>query len=370
MSTITRETSEKFYSALKKYRSILIVIKGSPDPDAIASAFAVKTICDHSGIKCSIISPQKLSLPQNKFFVKTLKIPVRFTDEYDISGFESYAVLDHQSARIDGVSETLPCVLHIDHHEKAEYGIQPDFKLISSEAGSTCTMIALILRESGIELEPEVLTSISTALLYGIQTDTDKYEHAGKTDYEALQYLSRFSNSSVIDRIMDIPLSEKTIRLLERAISNRVIYNEWLMTGIEFIDSSNRDSIAIIADFLLKRENVSMVIVFAIIESRKNMRLDVSFRTENDNINLNSIIKQITPNGGGRKFKGAYQVELSYFKECPEKQILWETVKMTTIEAIKKSRDNMYLTELKSVYGRFKDSFGKFFQSNTEDNKD
>ncbi len=136
-----------------------------------------------------------------------------------------------------------------------------------------------------------------------------------------------------------------------------------MLAGVGYVDESNRDSIAVIADFLLNREEVASVVVFAIIEKEENrgLTLDASFRSKHEHLNLNDIIKNITSDGGARKFKGAYQIPLNYFTRCPEKEQLWELVKCTTIEVLKDSRDKVYVIELKGIYKRFRGWVNKVF---------
>lgn len=356
----------KFKSAIKKYNNILIYIKGSPDPDAIASAFVIKNICNEFGINTTIFAEKNLSLPQNKAFVKILNIPIKFGKTIpDIEKYDAYAVVDYQSAYVEKITGKIPCVLHIDHHETINEEIEVNFKLINNDAGSACTIIAQLLKGLNLDFKDNSLTTMATALLYGIQTDTDKYTHAGKEDLNSLNYLSKYSDSKIINKISGIPLSEETVKLLNKAIKNQLIYKDWLISGIDFIDEANRDSIAIIADFLLKRKNVSTVIVFAVIKNNDNSRLtlDASIRTDKKNNILNDIIKKISPEGGARKYKGAYQVNLNYFVYCPNKSMLWDVIRLTTIEKLQTQRDDMYKTEIEGFINKFRKKLSDYLSN-------
>lgn len=343
----------------------MIYIKGSPDPDAISSSFALKIICDKLGIKSAIVSEKNISLPQNRALIHQLDIPIKFRLPSDINKFDAYCVLDHQSVSIAGLSGDIPCALHIDHHEPLNENIIPELSIIDTEAGSTSSIMALLLENLNLVIEESLMSRIATALILGIQTDTDKYAHAGKVDYKALQYMSKYSDNILIKKISGIPLSKKTVSLLWAAIENLQLYKDWLITGIGYIDESNRDSIAIIADFLLKREEVTAIVVFAAIERNngKGLFIDASFRSINKNLRLNDIIKEITPEGGARKYKGAFQINIDYFAQCPDRELLWELIKITTIEVLKNQRDEMYITEIKGYYKTIKQKFDNFFKS-------
>ncbi|OHD64599.1 MAG: hypothetical protein A2176_08945 [Spirochaetes bacterium RBG_13_51_14] len=346
-----------FAATIGKYRNILIVIKGSPDPDAIASSYAMSVICRKLNVSSTIVASGKLSLPENRAFVSILDIPIHFAPSIpDIGEFDAYIVTDHQSPAGGELAGALPCAAYIDHHESSEEEIRADFILKNTEAGSTSTLMALLLKELDMELESAVMASISTALLYGIYTDTDKYSHAGRLDYDALDYIAKYSDHEAFNKISNIPLSKETLRILKAAIAGKVVYKDWLIAGVGYVDASSRDSIAIVADFLLKREKFPAVIVFAAIEDRRRDRLslDASFRSASELMHLNDIIKRITPQGGARKYKGAYQVDLDYFKHCPDRKLLWEVLQCTTIELLKQNRDDLYITELKGFYQKLR----------------
>ncbi len=359
-----KTSSRAFAAAIKKYRNILIIIKGSPDPDAIASSYAISAVCRSLKVSCSIIASKKLSLPVNRAFVSILDIPLDISPHYpDTRQFDAYIITDHPSHVVGELTGTLPCAVYIDHHEPAEEKPVADFILRDEEAGSTSTLVALLIRDLDMDMGPAVMTSVATALLYGIYTDTDKYSHAGRLDYEALEFLSGHSDHEIFNRISTTPLSRETLRLLQNAIEDKTVYKDWLIAGVGFVDAGNRDSIALIADFLLRREQCTTAIVFAAVEDNDLGRLaiDASFRSSSELLNLDVIIRQISPEGGARKYKGAYQIDIDYFRHCPDRKILWEVIRLSTIELLKKSREDMYITELKGFYQKIRKRIRDYF---------
>ena len=349
--------SHDLVRAIKKYKNILIIVKGSPDPDAIASSYALSVLCNSLKRAASIILTKKLSLPANRAFVKILKIPLSMEEEkIEIDTFDAYIVADYQSPSIPAITGRLPCAAYIDHHEMSEEEIQADFILKIPEAGATSSLVALLFKNLSVPLDDSMMTSVATALLYGIYTDTDKYSHASMLDYEALEYLSKFADNALFHKISSIPLSKKTMQMLRSAVNHQVLYKDWLITGIGYIDSSHRDSIAIIADFLLKREKPNTVVVYAAVEDedRGRLTLEASLRSDSEYVKLNDIIKKITPQGGARKFKGAYQIDLDYFALCPDRKMLWDILTLTTTELIKRRRDSLSIIELKGLYQKIR----------------
>jgi len=349
---------------VKKYRHLLIYIKGSPDPDAIAASFVLKLICEHFGTKATINSPVYPSLPQNIKIIKDLHLPIHFETPKDKNHYDAYAVLDHQSIAVDGVTGVIPCAIQIDHHELMDDNIPIDLKIVVEEAGSTSTIMTFIMKELGSELnfKKGSRIKIATALYYGIQTDTDDFQHASPLDKKALKIISLEYNGQLIHGLSSLPYSREFMDFFNLALQNQITYKDWLISGIGYIDEKYRDTVSIIGDFLLKREDISTAVVFSIVEKKKGLILNVSFRTKKKNFNLNTLIKRITSEGGARKFKGAYQVNLDYFGYCTDRDLLWKVVYTTTVDVLKKQRDARGMQYFKNYLRRAKGKLVDIFR--------
>lgn len=353
-----------FLEAVQNYKALAVYIPGSPDPDAIASAYAIKLILDRYSIESAIYAERKLSLPQNQLLIDELKIPVNFGKDINIKKYEAYIVPDFQNNRVESIGDSLPCAVHIDHHAKSQDAVPADYALLRTDVGSTSTLVALILQNLDLELTSEDISVVATALMFGIQTDTDSYKHINPLDIEALSFLSAFADQSFLENINSLPPTPEMLLYYNKGIDNEVVYKDWGLYGVGFVDSKNRDSIALAADMILKNKRHSLVAVFAIIENRKKgeLYLDVSLRSGSSSVDLNKIIKRITPNGGGRQYKGAYQVKLDYFKDTPEKEMLWNIIEATTLDIFRRNRDTYYKASLESLYENIKERVKNFIK--------
>ncbi len=363
---IYRDLLQKMTDVLKKYGSVLVYIKGSPDPDAIASSYAIMKLCGLLGIRSDIVAESPSSLPQNSAIIRKLNIPVKFEKNAgELAHYDAYVVTDFQSAVVRGLTGKIPCALHIDHHEKIDEDLEVGLKVAGVKAGSVSTIMALAIGESALPEKGELLEAAGTALVLGIQTDTDNYRHAGDDDIRALKALGPYSDRNIIREISGIPFSDVTVSLLKKARTGKSAYKDWIIAGVGFISEKNRDSIAIIADLLLAEDDqCTTVVVFALVEKNggKNLVLDASVRTRDSDLDLDFLIKQITTEGGGRTYKGAYQVNLDYFADCPDREMLWELVHRTTLSVLEKTRDNIHIIELKGVYRNMKRKLSSLFR--------
>ncbi len=294
--------------------------------------------------------------------IKDLKIPIRFKEVENMEKqFDAYAVLDHQSVTVDEITGVLPCALHIDHHEIVETRIPVELPVLLEEVGSTSTILIFLLKELGIDFDPPQWRRAATAFYYGIQTDTDNFAHAEILDHKALEIITPYTDKDLLFDISNLPISKEALKFLQQALKNRIVYKDWLIAGVSFIKEKNRDNLGIIGDFLLKREGIKVVVVFGIVEKNSHMTLDASFRAKDENLNLNALIKNITREGGARKFKGAFQVNLDYFVNAPDREELWQLVYRTTVESLKKSRDDVYAHELFKLFDHIKNKIRDLF---------
>ncbi len=351
------------FNTLKKCRYLLIYIKGSPDPDALASAFALQIICESLKVKSEIVSPMHVSLTQNLNFIKTLQIPIKFTEIKDSSKYDSYAILDFPSTDLD-VKHNMFLALHIDHHKKTANKTTPKYELLIDKVNSVSTIFTLLMKEINPKLSKELSLRLYTALLFGLNTDTGNMSNAEEADREAHFFLSDKASPEIITALNESLYSEETLTIISKAIINQEIYKNWLIAGVGYVPHSLRDSIAICADFLLEQEDVVSVIVFSLIENKaeRKLYLDASLRTKNRHLDLNHIIKSITSNGGGRNFKGAYQINLDYFFGCEFKTELWEITNKTTRTIIKDKRDNLSIIEFTGLFSKIKDDIKAIFK--------
>lgn len=359
-----KKISQDIIDLFKKYDSLLIYINGSPDPDVIASSFAIKELANIYNCKITIYSKKNVSLNQNSFLIKKIGIPIKFDKQKpNMINFKGYIVLDFQSCYVEEISNELKCVLHIDHHTKDGDKIQPELQIISPEVGSVSTIIALLLKELKPQIKQPIFNRIATALFYGITSDTDDLKHSFPIDVEAIDFLKPSIIQTIIDYIKKTPHNEETRKIVNNALLNHILYKDWFICGVGYLNEKHRDSIAIAGDYILQLEQDKNVVIFCIVEKDdyEGLYIDASFRTNNLALDLNNFIKSITHNGGGRKNKGAYQVNLDYFSKYADKELLWKIVSDTTISYMKNEIDNIssFKWSLSSVFNKFSNFFKK-----------
>lgn len=357
--------AKEILSLLQEQENVAIIIKGSPDPDAIASSYFFWKLCTIVHVKASIFGFMPPSLPSNREFISVFKIPLDIVEsirEINIKRYSGYIVCDYQTAILEANFSATPCILHLDHHTPAKHDIPARFRILTDEVSSTSTLCALIMKNISVFTSDEI-SNLATALYLGIKTDSDGFRHVGEYDRMALEYITPFCRMELIERIENTPLTPYAMSLLQKAMNNAVNYKDWLITGVGFVEEKYRDTIAIIADYLLQNNDVELVVVYGAIyhNNRTKLDIDASFRTKNEDFDLNELIKNITPDGGGRKYKGAFQVHIDYFVHCPDQKKLWELVEMTTNTILQNQRDRSFSIALQGKFKKIKNMLKQLF---------
>jgi nanoRNase/pAp phosphatase (c-di-AMP/oligoRNAs hydrolase) len=163
----TAEKLVRLYSLLKSDDRLAILMYGEPDPDSLASAWALMELLKGRLGECVIISLEHIKRQQNQIFARKLKIPFQIQHEVEWGKYTKFALVDAQP---DFFKPPLPISFDIiiDHHpKKGNYPFK--FSDIRPRYGSTAT----ILLEYLVTAQKPLGKKLATALCYGLNTDTD-----------------------------------------------------------------------------------------------------------------------------------------------------------------------------------------------------
>ncbi|UCD84127.1 MAG: DHH family phosphoesterase [Deltaproteobacteria bacterium] len=174
----------------------LILIYGNPDPDALASAWALKEIMHSAGAKADIRYTGEFGRLENETMVKVLQIPAEPLKENELAGADLVALVDSQPDFFKPV-ELPRCDIVIDHHPR-----KTSREYLFSDIRPNCLATSLILTEylriSGLR----VSAKLATALYYGIQTDRQNVKRwPTSEDTEAILYLQRKASKNILRKI-------------------------------------------------------------------------------------------------------------------------------------------------------------------------
>ncbi len=334
---------EELLSALRAHAHgrHVVVIRGYPDPDSLASAWAHARLAATLGIECDIAHLSVLSRAENRAMVNLLDLPViRISGAEELERYVAMSLVDANAIELPRRSG-LPCVSIVDHHSVSGK-LDADFIDIRTTVGATSTIYTEYLRDSpafALEQGP-LLPRLATALAYGIRSDTDDLLMATAADLRALGDLTENVDRDVLAELTRYSIPGSAMGVLHRALEAMRVEGTWLFAGVGPVRPEDRDAIGQAADFLLRREGIKTVLIFGMVDGT----IDGSLRTADMALDPAAWLRDafgIGPNGlpygGGRRGKGGFQIPLGPLSLCPNTAALWGVCK-EMVEAIIRKR--------------------------------
>ncbi|HDZ36042.1 MAG TPA: phosphoesterase [Thermococcus sp.] len=321
--------------------TLLIVMHDNPDPDAIASASALSAIAQTIGFKTRIVYGGEITHHENRAFVNLLGVDIRRVSKgsYELKRYPFIALVDCQpngNLTILDKEDYNRIKIIIDHHQILQHlqELIPEdaFLDIRPEVHSSAAILSEYLRMLNISPSP----LMATALFYGIYVDTKKFSKLSHIDLKAIEFLAGKVDYELLDKIEHPDISTETAEILAKAIMNRRIYKNIVISNVGFI--TNRDAIAESADFLLRLEGITTVLVFGIVDDR----IEISARTRDVRVNIGAVLREAfgdIGSGGGHSQSGGARIPLGIFKLAKDKgsllKLAEEAITEKFLEALK-----------------------------------
>ena len=162
----------------------VILLSGHPDPDSIGAAMAHRRICERLGVSATIAHVLPVSRSENRALVKLLNLNMKqVSDPRELQEFDFLSLVDTSTSESTiELPEKLKLLTVVDHHRKPAK-LTAEFSDVRPDVGATCTIYSEYLAElSPFGSDSIEDTRVATALLFGIETDTDDFSLATDTD--------------------------------------------------------------------------------------------------------------------------------------------------------------------------------------------
>ena len=245
----TERLRTHFYDAER----VLILMQDDPDPDAIASALALRTLLGRNRTGAPICTFGTITRPENLAMCKILEIDVEPITTKEMHAFDRVAMVDVQPSFLEERFVNVDLV--IDHHP-IEEPVRADIRDVRPSYGATSTILVEYLRAADVKISQR----LATALLYGIKADTLGLERGGtKADLEAFTYLYLLANHNALRRIERPELSETALDALAAGLAKRRIVKGVFFSHLGRV--ATVDLIPQFADFGLQAEGVEWSVV-------------------------------------------------------------------------------------------------------------
>ena len=205
------EKIKRFYEAFSGNDHVLIIINA--DPDAIASAMAVKRLLWRKVSTVTVSNINIIKRPDNISMVKFLGPELTYFKKSMVECFNRFVIVDSQPSHNENFTLFKPDVI-IDHHAATASDVK--FSDIRPEYGATATILVEYLRAA--KIKPS--SKLATALYYAIKTDTNNFiRKTTIQDIRAFQFLYKYANHHVINKIELGDINPEFLRYFSKALN-------------------------------------------------------------------------------------------------------------------------------------------------------
>lgn len=272
-------------------RRLLILTHDNPDPDCIASGWAlIKVVRKVAGIRADLAYAGIIGRPENRTLARVLRVPIVPIETLDLEEFDCFALVDSQpETGNNSLPRATPATLVIDHHPLRDATREVPFHDVREEYGATATILSEYLEAAEIRVERR----LATAMFYAIKTETlNLGREASRADSKAFFRYFPVVDNEALSQIENPPISRSYFRMVDQAIEGTHLHGDVAITRLGEV--ANPDMVAQFADLMVRMEKIQ----WAVTIGRYRKDLLVSVRTNLPMANAGRIIQQVVGEEG------------------------------------------------------------------------
>jgi len=249
---------QQLRAVLADCENLLILIQHDPDPDAIASGLALRTLLGRNKTTARIGSFGRVKRPENIAMVQLLGITLEQVTAEQLQHYDGIALVDVQPPYFGDVLPRVDAV--VDHHPcVAEY--EARYRDVRCAFGSTATIFVQYLQA----VDAKITQRLATALYYGLKTDTLSLEReTTEADVEAFSYLYPLANHNLIRRMERPKLPLRDLDAFGYALRCRTTIGTTFFTHLGIVE--REDVLPQFAEFCLQVEGIERSVVSGIFD--------------------------------------------------------------------------------------------------------
>ncbi|MCP3892947.1 MAG: phosphoethanolamine methyltransferase [Desulfobulbaceae bacterium] len=293
-----RDRLHAFWQVFQKEDEVLVIINA--DPDALATALAVKKLLRYRVKSVTITHPNEIRRLNNQGMVHRLKIPLIRLKDVKVDNYSKKVMVDSQPDHLPSF-EKIKIHAIIDHHPVSG-DWDAEFVDIRPEYGATSSMAVEYLRAAS--MKPSV--ALATALFYGIKVDTQNFEQKSVlADGISFRYLFNIANRDLVRKFELTDLRRSELKYFNIALAALKYSKGRYYTHVGRVRSP--DVLVIVADFLNHVGEIDWVFVSGI----HGEKLVVIFRCDGYRKSAGKLANRIFGSlGSAGGHKGAARAEV------------------------------------------------------------
>jgi nanoRNase/pAp phosphatase (c-di-AMP/oligoRNAs hydrolase) len=250
---LTRARVQQYQRYFSDADRVLILLHNDPDPDALASGLALRTVLHRTKATAIIGAMEGVTRPENLRMINLLDLHVETIAPEALATFDRIALVDVQphyfAERLNRAD------LVIDHHPE-QPGYTAVYKDIRPNYGSTSTILTEHLRA----VDANISERTATAMLYAIKSDTLFFNRqANRVDIEAFSYLYPLADAALIRKMEGAEITLERLDHVLKAHQHGALHDQVFCAYLG--PASREDFIPYVADFFLQLEDVQWTVV-------------------------------------------------------------------------------------------------------------
>ncbi len=324
---LRRTPGKGFSQLLGEYDAVAVLMHPDPDPDAMACALAVEEIAASRETDVTMYYPGQIRHHENRAFETVLDVDFERIQNATEIEEPTVMLVDHNEPRSFPGAESIDPVAVIDHHPGGGEGtVFTDVRIDYGACASILTEYfeslgwepispAEIEENNGdVSMEQRISPKTATALLYGIQADTNSLTNGCSVeDFDAAAFLYPGIDEEKLDRIANPEMDPESLDVKARAISQREVRSAFAVSDVGSV--SNSDAIPQAADELRRLEGVNAVVVLG----DKDDTIRFAGRSDDDRVHMGNVLEAVLEDipmsgGGGHARMGGGQCSLEHME--------------------------------------------------------
>jgi nanoRNase/pAp phosphatase (c-di-AMP/oligoRNAs hydrolase) len=324
----------KLKSMVRQNDTLAVLMYGSPDPDAVASAMAFHELLRQIvGIaRCTFAATEPIVRQQNVEFVRAMKVDIQLLHQVDLKAYRLVAIIDAQPTFFGEVLKDIQPQIVLDHHPCTTVW-HAELADIRENYGALSTIMTEYLLAAKVKIPKRLYT----ALLYGIKADTNNFERDVILEDISAYYLNfARANRQLIRRIELNQIPERFLKHYDHSYHHRRRYRDRIISFLGRVESV--DACVQVADFYLRVVDIYYVIIAGIVKDR----LVIIFRGDGYRQDCGAIAKKAFGNygsAGGHRSAARVEIPIDTIKDVLHHDLSQEAVDHFLVQRLHRKRN-------------------------------
>ena len=324
----------KMKTMVQENDSLAILMYGSPDPDAVASAMAIHELFRRFATlsKYTFVATEPVSRLQNAEFIRAMKVDIQLLDKIDLGAYRLKVIVDAQPTFFGEALGDIHPQIVFDHHPCTSVW-HAELADVRENYGALSTMMTEYLLAAKIRIPKK----LHTALLYGIKADTNNFERDVILEDISAYYLNfALANRQLIRRIELNQIPERFLKYYDYAYHNKRRYRDRIISFLGKVESV--DACVQVADSYVRIVGVSYAIIAAIVKEK----LIIIFRGDGYRHDCGAIAKKAFENlgsAGGHRSAARVEIPIETIKETLHNDISQEAIDQFLMQRLRGKRN-------------------------------